>query len=208
MIRIDALVPAAGVSARMGRPKLLLGLGDGSVIQRVVRALEGGGADQVIVVAPPLEQEGAVVLANHARVEGARVVHCLAPTADMRATIEVGLDEIGHGLTPVPEGLLLCPGDSPALTPALVRAVIACFRQDPTRIVVPAHEGRRGHPVALPWLLARTIPQRPAGTGVNALIEAERDRIRLLDVEDPGAVIDLDTPEDYQRIVGGLRPPL
>jgi molybdenum cofactor cytidylyltransferase len=206
MLRIDALVPAAGTSARMGRPKLLLGLGGESVIQRVVRALESGGADQVIVVAPPLEQEGAVVLANHARVEGARVVHCPAPTVDMRASIEIGLEEIAHGLVPIPDGIVLCPGDSPAMTPALVRAVIEAFRREPTRLVVPVHQGKRGHPVAIPWSLARTIPQLPAGTGVNALVDSSRDRVLMLDVDEPGAVVDLDTPEDYRRVVEGQRP--
>jgi molybdenum cofactor cytidylyltransferase len=206
MLRIYALVPAAGKSERMGRPKLTLGLGDASVIQRVVRALEAGGADYVFVVAPPVPEPGAVVLANHARVEGAWVVHCPAPTADMRATVEVGLDDLTHGLVPPPDGLLLCPGDSPRISPALVKAVVARFRQDPARVVVPVHAGKKGHPVALPWALARTIPDLPPGVGINALVESQGERLIRLEVDDPGAVIDLDTPEDYRRLVGGTGP--
>lgn len=202
MLRLYALIPAAGKSQRMGRPKLLLGLGDASVIQRVVQAFDAGGADMVVVVAPPIHHEGAVVLANHAKVEGAWVVHCPSETADMRATVEVGLDEITQGVFARPDGLLLCPGDSPGLTSVLVKRVIACFNENPNRIVIPAHGGRRGHPVALPWSLAQRIPQLPPGTGVNALIEAHHELTLVLDVEDPGAITDLDTPEDYRRIVG------
>jgi molybdenum cofactor cytidylyltransferase len=206
MIRVYGLVPAAGKSERMGRPKLTLGLGDASVIQRVVRALEGGGADHVFVVAPPVPEAGSVVLANHARVEGAWVVHCPQPTPDMRATVEVGLDELSHGLVPPPDGLLLCPGDSPRISAGLVKQVLARFRLDPTRVVVPVHAGKKGHPVALPWALARAIPGLPAGVGINALVESEGDRVVRLEVDDPGAVIDLDTPEDYRRLVEGSGP--
>jgi molybdenum cofactor cytidylyltransferase len=198
---IAALIPAAGRSERMGRPKLTLGLGTESVIQRVVIALEQGGADPVLVVAPPVAEPGAVVLANHARAEGAWVVHCPSPTPDMRATARVGLDELaarGH----VPEGILLAPGDSPGLTARLVARVIGRFRQDPGRIVVPVHDGRRGHPLALPWAMATMIHDLPEGTGINALLDRHRDRLTTLDVDDPGAVADMDTPDDYRRWAG------
>ncbi len=207
MLRMYALVPAAGKSQRMGHPKLLLGLGNASVIQRVVQALDAGGAEIVFVVAPPVHQASAVVLANHARVEGAWVVHCPSETPDMRATVEVGLDEIAQGPFARPDGLLLCPGDTPTLTPALVKQIITAFQRNPTRIVVPSHGGRRGHPVAIPWSLARTIPELPLGTGVNALIDAERDQTLVLEVDDPAAITDLDTPEDYRRLLDRDRPP-
>ena len=68
MIRVAALVPAAGRSQRMGRPKLILGLGTESVIQRVVIALERGGAEPVLVThatifpTPPTEEDELLLL--------------------------------------------------------------------------------------------------------------------------------------------------
>src|SRR5215471_3453560 len=49
---IAAVVPAAGRSSRMGRPKLLLDFEGESLIRRVVTALRGGGADRIVVVPP------------------------------------------------------------------------------------------------------------------------------------------------------------
>jgi molybdenum cofactor cytidylyltransferase len=195
---VAAIVPAAGRSTRMGRPKLVLGLGSESVIQRVVRALGQGGADPVLVVGPPVAEVGAIVLANHARVEGAQVVHCPSPTPDMRATIGVGIAALRETIAP-PAGLLLVPGDSPGLNPELVARVVSRFRDDPSRIVVPVCDQRRGHPLALPWELALTIAEMPDGQGVNALLDRHADRVIRLDVADPGAVADMDTPEDYRR---------
>ena len=56
---IAAIVPAAGRSERMGRPKLILPIGGATVIARVVAALRQGGAEPVVVVAPPAEAPGA-----------------------------------------------------------------------------------------------------------------------------------------------------
>lgn len=201
MIRIVALVPAAGRSERMGRPKLILGLGSESVIQRVVSALERGGADAVLVVAPPVKEPGAIVLANHARAEGAEVVHLDAPTPDMRATVAFGLDAmIEHALAP--DAVLLAPGDSPGLNPKLVERVVRRQRNGPDRIVVPVHAGKRGHPIALPWALAQEVHDLPPGVGVNALLERHAGRVFEIAVDDPGAVTDLDTPDDYRRFLG------
>jgi molybdenum cofactor cytidylyltransferase len=195
---VAAIVPAAGRSTRMGRPKLVLGLGSESVIQRVVRALRQGGAEPVLVVAPVRTKPGAIELADQARREGARVFHCPEPTPDMRATVCVGLAALRETGRP-PAGLLLAPGDCPGLRPELVARVMAQFRDDPTRLVVPVYQGKRGHPLALPWALAAAIPELPEGTGVKALLDQYPERLRELPVADRGAVSDLDTPEDYRR---------
>ncbi len=197
-MRVVGLIPAAGQSRRMGRPKLTLGLGRESVIQRVVAALVEGGCDAVLVMAPPVRAPGAVVLANHARVEGAEVVHLDAPTYHMRATIELGLDAlVAYGLAPA-DGVLLTPGDVPGVTSRLVLRVLRHFEGDPTRIIVPSYQGKLGHPLALPWALTEEIASLPAHVGVNALLEARADRIVTVEA-DEGALSDLDTPDDYRR---------
>ena len=60
---IAAVVPAAGRSQRMGRPKLLLPIDGEPLIVRVVTALREGGAERVVVVAPPAESEGGPAVA-------------------------------------------------------------------------------------------------------------------------------------------------
>jgi molybdenum cofactor cytidylyltransferase len=202
-MKLIGLIPAGGSSQRMGRPKLTLGLGGESVIQRVVRALEQGGAETVLVVAPPIDQPGAVVLANHARAEGAEVVHLPLPTPDMRATVEAGLDAIiDHALAP--DVVLLTPGDVPGLTAELVAQVARAASRHPGKLVVPTHDGHRGHPLALPWSLARGIASLPPGTGVNALLDQHAaDRVDLpVAVAAAQAFADMDTPDDYRRWTG------
>src|SRR5262245_32839666 len=110
---IAAIVPAAGRSERMGRPKLLLPVGGTSLIARVVAALRGGGADLVIVVVAPPGLAGAEALAAEAEQGGACVVVADPPPRDMRASVERGLDRLeqGNAQGSPPSTLLLTPGD-------------------------------------------------------------------------------------------------
>ncbi len=82
---IAAIVPAAGRSERMGRPKLILPVGGETVIARVVAALCAGAADPVIVVVPPASAPGAIILAEEAGRAGAVVIVAAERPSDMRA---------------------------------------------------------------------------------------------------------------------------
>ena len=177
---IAAVVPAAGKSSRMGRPKLTLPVaGGGSVIGRVVASLRAGGAGAIVVVTPPLDDPAAADLLREATFAAASAVPVPGPTAEMKETVLLGIDFLERARLDV-EGLLIAPGDSVGLTPALVAAVVDRYRADPGSLVVPTFDGRRGHPLALPWAVARSIRDLPEGQGINALRDRHADRLVLL----------------------------
>jgi molybdenum cofactor cytidylyltransferase len=185
----------------MGRPKLILPVGGETVIVRVVRALVEGGAAPVVVVTPPPDAPGALVLIREAGSAGAEVLSPGDRPVDMRASVERALAWLGQaGRTP--SSVLVCPADSPGLSAGLVARVIARAKDEPGSIVVPVLETRRGHPVAIPWDVAQQIPGLPAGMGVNALFALRTNRVVEVPVNDAGAVCDLDTPEDYRQWAG------
>lgn len=196
---IVAVVPAAGLSRRMGRPKLFLPLVDGrSVIATILTALIRGGLEKVVVVAPPRDSPLAEALEREATELGATVVIPAFQPPDMRASVELGLLELLR-TEEQPETLLLCPADSPGISAALVSRVMERAKADPKAIMIPVFQGKRGHPVALPWSIARTIPLMPEGLGVNALMKRHAGIVVEIVEEEPGAVLDLDTPEDYRQ---------
>ncbi len=195
---IAAVVPAAGHSQRMGRPKLILPVGGQTVIARVVSALRAAGAAPVVVIPPPADAAGAVALHGEAEAAGALLVVPVERPPDMRASVQHGLSFLGRHDVP-PSTVLIVPADSPGLNPSLVGRVMAEARANPGAIVVPVSGGKRGHPIALPWSLAITLPTLPAGVGVNALVALHGAKVVEIEVSDRGAVDDLDTPEDYER---------
>jgi CTP:molybdopterin cytidylyltransferase MocA len=191
-----AIVPACGHSTRMGRPKLALPLGDGTVIGRVVAALRAGGVGRVLVVVGPHVPE----LIPLAAAAGADVLALPEPTADMRETVERGLAWLEERHRPRPDDWwLLAPGDSPAITAEVVRQLLAAA-DDSASVVVPVFGGRRGHPVLLRWRHAEGIRAAPRGEGINAYLRSAAARTRELPVAEAGVLADLDTPDDYARL--------
>jgi len=194
---IAAIVPAAGRSERMGQPKLILPIDGLPVITRVVLALRQGGANPVVVVAPPRDSPGANILIKEAGRAGATVIIAATRPADMRASFELGLSQLQG--TASPSAVLLAPGDSPGMTPGLVNQLVRHTESTPQSLVIPTYQGKRGHPIALPWTLALESRSLPEGVGLNALVALHANETVEVEVGEPGTLDDLDTPEDYQR---------
>src|SRR5215470_1338238 len=119
--RSFAVIPAAGQSTRMGRPKLALPLGGRSVLERVVAAVRQAGVGATVVVIGPHVPE----LVPLAKAAGALPVLLPEPTSDMRATVEHGLRWLEERFQPSPaECWLLLPADHPTLDSDLVRRLL------------------------------------------------------------------------------------
>jgi molybdenum cofactor cytidylyltransferase len=193
-----AVVPAAGRSTRMGQPKLALPLGGSTVLQLVVETLRVAGVDPVLVVVGPHVPE----LASLAESSGACVCRLSEATADMRATVEHGLDWLENHLRPRPEDdWLLAPADHPVLDANVVRQLRAGSAAQPNRtLFVPVSGGRRGHPALFTWRHVAGIRALPAGQGINTYLRQHVEEIVEVPVESDSVLFDLDTPEDYERL--------
>jgi molybdenum cofactor cytidylyltransferase len=195
---ICGLVPAAGKSIRMGRPKLSLPLGDRTVLECVLDTLRAGGVAETLVVVGPHVPELVPLAAR----KGAHV--CLLPeeTPDMRATVEIGLRWLTHHFSPRPEdAFLLVPADHPTLDPSVVRLLLRAREDRPeSSIVVPTFDGRRGHPTLIVWRQVPAILARPAGEGLNVFLRSRADQTLEVPVTSADVLRDLDTPEDYEAL--------
>ncbi len=193
-----ALLPAAGKSSRMGRPKLALPLGETTVLEHAVAALRQAGVDPILVVVGPHVPE----LVPHAARAGALVLRLDAETADMRATVEAGLNWLEERFHPSPgAGWLLCPADHPVLDPAVVRQLLQARQTSPgSSIFVPTWQGRRGHPALITWHHVAGMRALAQGLGLNVYLRGQMAVTAEVPVDSPGILLDLDTPADYERL--------
>jgi molybdenum cofactor cytidylyltransferase len=198
-MRTFALIPAAGHSRRMGRPKLALPLGDRTILEHVVASVRAGGVEDVLVVVGP----ATAFLQQPAEQAGASVHRLSAETPDMRATVEAGLAWLEAKHHPRPDDAwLLLPADHPTLTSTVPRALIQAAESDPTQsIFVPTHNGQRGHPTLLRWRHAAAMAALPAGQGLNKYIRGHGGETVELPWPSAEVIIDLDTPTDYEELL-------
>lgn len=195
---IHALLPAAGRSQRMGVPKLLLPLGGQTVLERCIAAFRQADVERILVVAPPEPS----AIADTARQAGVSVLHLTEPTSDMQATVQAGLRWMAAHWQPRPDDAwLLAPADHPVLDPDVVRLLCREFGSTHASILVPTFENRRGHPVLLAWSHAAAVLGLPSGTGIHRYIREQASEVREISVASPAILTDLDTPEDYQRLL-------
>ena len=195
--RVFAIVPAAGLSRRMGQPKLLLTLAGVPIIERLLLALDRPAITSCSVVV----RSGDVALQSEvSRLGGSLVIPANDPP-DMRASVSLALDAIQREFSPRDDdGWLLVPADHPVLDRGLIDAVLACWDADRPTILVPRCGSRRGHPTLFRWSLAREVAHIPADRGLNWLLREHAEEVTELPVETDAALTDLDTPEDYARL--------
>lgn len=197
MTRSFAILPAAGRSVRMGRPKLLLPWRDRPLIETVLDAWQASRVDRVVLVVHPEDS----ALAEAGRRAGVEVVVPTLPPIDMKASIALGLSRIAERWAPVSADVwLVAPADMPLLTAAAIDTVLAAHDPQAPRPILPRHAGRNGHPVLFPWSIAQQVSELAENEGLNALVA--RQEPRRIDLDDAGILADLDTPEAYRRLTG------
>jgi molybdenum cofactor cytidylyltransferase len=186
----------------MGSPKLLLDVNGKTVIGRVLTALGEAGLENRLVVIHPQDE----TLKQEVERYGGRALLPPSPPPAMRDSIQFCLQTVAEELLARGEPAdphqpwLLVPADHPVINPQTVVILLDAAAKNPGRIVVPTHGGRRGHPTVFAWRHALRIDQIPAGLGFNWILERESADIVEIEFSSASVLVDLDTPEDYERL--------
>ncbi|HTU93387.1 MAG TPA: nucleotidyltransferase family protein [Gemmataceae bacterium] len=191
-----AVIPAAGKSSRMGRPKLALPLGERTILEHVLAALRQAEIEHILVLIGPHVAE----LAPLAESAGAYVCSVETQPTGMRGTVEHGLHWLEERFQPRPEDTwLLVPADHPALDASVAAKLESAYAAHPQfSIVIPTYLGRRGHPTLFAWKHVAAIRAWPAELGLNTYVRQHVAETLEVPVDSAGVLWDMDTPEDYE----------
>jgi molybdenum cofactor cytidylyltransferase len=195
--KLFAVIPAAGRSRRMGQPKLLLPLGEKTVIGRLLEVLDH----------PPIRCRAVVVrredhqLLDEVTKGGGFAIQPEFDPPEMRQSVELALAAIREGFSPKPDdGWLLVPADHPVLSGKVIEHLIAAWQSATADILVPTCQNRRGHPTVFSWSLADAVAEIPSDHGLNWLVRHSGASVQEVPVDDPAIFTDLDTPLDYELL--------
>ena len=98
------------------------------------------------------------------------------------------------------EAVVLCLVDHPAATSATVRKLVESFRLSAAPVVIPTHQGQRGHPILISRTLFDELLSLGPEQGANLVVRKYRDRISFVEVDDGGILLDVDDDVAYRRL--------
>ena len=189
---ISVVILAAGASKRMGKPKMLLPWGNGTVIEQVVSVFQKSGLEDIVVVTGGAREQVESLIAGF----NARTIYNKDfSNDDMLSSLQCGM----RALKSQAEAMLIALGDQPQVQEGSVRRVCEEFIETRSSLVVPSYRMRRGHP----WLVTRPLwdelLEMNPPQSLRDFLKSHADEIQYVNVDDPNILADLDTPEDYAK---------
>ncbi len=196
---VHILILAAGASSRMnGADKLVQPVEFTPILRRVAETALATGAP-VTVTLPALAP------AREAALSGLDLARIAIPDAGlgMSRSLVRGVAAI-EAMDPGPDdGIMILPADMPGFTTEALAGLMAHFVANPANIWRGADEdGHEGHPTIFPRDLWRELAAVSGDEGGRSIINAHRERVRIVALPGQMATLDLDTPEDWAAYLG------
>jgi molybdenum cofactor cytidylyltransferase len=193
--RVAAIVLAAGEGARMqGRVKQLLPWRGKTLIENAIDVAAASRAVETLVV----------LGANAARVRAvirgapARVVLNRDWKTGHASSIRVALNALSRET----DAAIFVNADQPRLSASVIDQIIQQYYDTGAHIVVPVYAGKRGSPVLFDRVHFDELMGLQGEQGGRELLSKYREQIEFVEFADARLALDVDTPAEYESIVG------
>lgn len=190
--RVAAVVLAAGASTRMGEPKPLVTLGGRTMLATVLDAVAGSSVDEtVVVLGAEADRVRRAVSMN-----GVQVVENPRFAEGMSSSLRAGV----AALSPTTDAFFVVLADAPFVRSSTFDALQAARERTGARIALPTYRGARGNPVLIDRSLADEVERITGDRGCRELRFRHPTEVVEVPVDDPGVLVDVDTPEEAARV--------
>lgn len=189
--QIAAIILAAGGSDRMGRTKQLLSWRGEPLVRHVAKAALDEGMDNVIVVVGAAGDEIKEVM-NDLSVEFVENPDWqIGQSSSIHAGLAALPGEIG--------AVIFLLADQPQLSTTLLRTLIEKHASTLSPIIAPLVDGQRGNPVLFDRQTFPDLQTIRGDTGGRSLFS--QYSVDWVVWHDKSILLDVDTEEDYQRLL-------
>lgn len=180
----------------MGRAKQLLPWGRRTILEQTLHNVSASDVARVVVITGHRAAEVAAI----ARRAGAATLHNPDyATGEMLSSLQLAVRQLPQSCL----GVLVVLADQPLVEAQTMNRLLAAFEEQPARLVAPVYEGRRGNPVLIGRAYFSELLALPPGAAPRHLLQRHPDQLRLVAVDSPSVLLDIDRPADYEA----HRPP-
>lgn len=187
---INAVIMASGSSKRMGRNKLLLTYDGKTLIESILDKVNACGFNDIVLIAKDKE---IIKIGNSREI---KVVNNKRAELGQSESIKLGIVNSKKA-----DGYAFFTGDQPLMDIDTIRYLMKCFNETKDSIVVPAFNDKRGTPVIFPSKFIAELLSLEGDTGGKGVISKHRDEVKLIEVKSEFLLFDIDTQEDYNRLL-------
>jgi len=192
--RIAGILLAAGESKRLGSLKQLLIWNGRPLVEQAARtALEAGLDPVVAVIGCRADEVRAAIRAPVSVVENPRWPDGLS------TSLRAGL----RALPPDVDAAIMLPVDQPRLSANHLRALVTAYRASGKPIAGSTSRGRRASPTLFDRSLFDQLLQVTGDVGGRPVMDANPQWVEAIEAEDELELMDVDTLDDWQRILDG-----
>ena len=181
---IEGVILAAGLSSRAGTFKPALQIGGRSMIRCSIDGMYDICSRIIVVGGYDFDRLRSMV-------EGIAKVECIENVLfkkGMFTSVKAGLSQINA------DRCFILPVDIPLVPPAVYRQLLSVEAD----VVLPAYRGRNGHPVCLSKSILPRILSQPDDSSLRDALRSIG--FRTVDVDAEEILVDIDTPEEYDRV--------
>lgn len=197
---ISALILAAGESKRLGQPKALLkvvapiGNGERNFVEEISYNLWRANFSDIVLVL------GANALEIWKQLKPVRekiMINSRWKDGQI-SSLQIALNKVWDKT----EAILVCLVDTPLIKVETYQALFWAWKLHQGSIVIPRHKGKHGHPVIFDHRFFHELSLAPLDEGAHWVTRRHSESVLPVDVDDVGVVEDIDTMEDYKKMVG------
>ena len=185
-MRVDAVILAAGYSSRVGDFKPAMDLFGKSILQRCIESMSDFCENIIVVGGYQIE----IIRKLTKALPKVKLVKNEHVELGMFSSVRCGIKEVSS------DRFFIIPGDQPLVKSDTCKLLL----ETDGDIVIPRYKGKKGHPALFDSKLVVEILSWDDTEILRNYIHS-KEQVMIVDVDDPGIGMDVDTAEDYERVL-------
>jgi molybdenum cofactor cytidylyltransferase/nicotine blue oxidoreductase len=178
----------------MGYPKALLPFGNELFLTHILRILKDAGMAKPRIILG----KAAPQIISCIRHWSADIIVNKNPDRGQLSSIQLGISD----LDPEFAAAMIWPVDQPAVSADVVQCLVRLFVESEQLMAFPQFEKRRGHPAIFDRSLFQEFMDAPLAEGPKSILLKYRNSCAILDTKEVACFQDIDTPAEYQALMG------